>query len=308
MDPFITRQQQMENWLESALLLGSMVAFTALLGWQLAGISGAIWTLLAALFLTLSASRLSGAALLRMQGAREIPRYRASGLHALVTELARRAHLRNVPRLFLMESPVPQAMAVGAGPHAALAVTRGLLQRLDPPELAGVLGHEISHIRHGDTRLMVLAQAFTHFSQTLSRLATLLFFGNLLLLLAGLPPVPLSFLLLLWLAPGINALLQLALSRSREFAADLGAAELTGDPRALARALWDIERAQQRRPWWSLFWGWTPRPQPQAPSALRSHPATEERIRRLLELSEGGRRAAGQPYRSGGGFASDRIW
>jgi heat shock protein HtpX len=149
-------------------------------------------------------------------------------------------------------------------------------------ELAGVLAHELSHVRNGDLSVMALADAMTRFTQILSYLAIFLAIFNLPAWLLGDVDMPFLGLLLLYLAPSIGSLLQLALSRTREYDADTEGAELTGDPRALASALDKLERYQGSF-WEDLMFPVPTRRIPQ-PSLLRTHPPTEERIRRLLEL------------------------
>ncbi len=163
-----------------------------------------------------------------------------------------------------------------------IGLTEGLLRRLSLPELAGVLAHEISHVRNNDLAVMGLADVMTRFTQALSYLALFLAIFNLPAMLLGESDMPLSALLLLYLAPSIGSLLQLGLSRTREYDADLEGAELTGDPRSLASALEKLERYQGSF-WEDLMFPVPSRRIPQ-PSLLRSHPPTEDRVARLLAL------------------------
>jgi heat shock protein HtpX len=181
------------------------------------------------------------------------------------------------------------AFAVGSPEHSAIGITAGLLRGLDRRELAGVLAHEISHIRRRDTWVMSLADLITRATHGLSVIGQVLLLLNFPLLLMGALTVPWTAVLLLILAPTLSGLLQLALSRAREYDADLGAVELTGDPRGLASALGRLER---------LNAGWIeriflPGRRVPDPSLLRTHPSTAERIRRLHELE--GRPTSAEP-------------
>jgi heat shock protein HtpX len=172
------------------------------------------------------------------------------------------------------------AFSVGDRDRAVIALTDGILRRLDLRELAGVLAHEISHIRNRDLWLMSLADL----TGRLTRLMTLLGLGlvilGLPLWLGGGAPPPLVLILLLLFAPQLTVLLQLALSRAREFDADLDAVGLTGDPEGLISALARLER-HQRGFWEQILMPGQRLPEP---SLLRSHPPTEERIARLQAL------------------------
>jgi heat shock protein HtpX len=160
----------------------------------------------------------------------------APRLSSLVAELARRAGLDRNPTLFLIPTPLLQAMAAGSRAAPSMAVTSGLLQQLSSRELAAVLGHEIAHIRHGDMfvmRLAVAAGSMTHAMANAGLFLLIAYFP--VLWSTGSAPSPAAIALLIT-APMASDRLQLSLSRPREFLADAGAVELTGDPVSLARA------------------------------------------------------------------------
>jgi heat shock protein HtpX len=181
--------------------------------------------------------------------------------------------------LYLVPSPLVNAFAVGQRGDAALAVTYGLLRRLSSRELVGVLAHEVSHIRADDVRIMNL-------SDTVGRLTHGLAYVGLLLFVFAVPMVVTGTTRPLWVAavlivvPALMTLLQLALSRSREYDADLAAATLTGDPEGLASALEQLECAEGRL-WERVM---VPRGRIPDPLLLRTHPPTEERTHRLRAL------------------------
>lgn len=195
-------------------------------------------------------------------------------------ELAARAGLPAVPVPHYVPSGVVNAFATGSKHHAAIALTDGLLRSLTPRELTGVLGHEIAHIANEDLRVMGLADSISRLTHLLALLGQLAIVLSLPALLLGVTEVNWPALLLLAVAPQLALLAQLGLSRVREFDADRLAAELTGDPHGLASALAKIERVSRSwRAWLLPGWG---NPEP---SWLRTHPATAERIERLLELA-----------------------
>lgn len=279
------RASRWRNALQTLALLAGMAMVLGALGWLLGGRDGVIWALFMVLLTLLFVPRVPGPVLARLMGAMPLTPQTAPALHALLTQLARRAGLERLPRLYLLPGASLQAMAFGSREAPALAVTEGLLTTLPRRELAAVLAHELAHLRHDDLGVMLLAAVVGRV------IAILALAGQLMLILAlpalamGQEDIPWSALLLLALAPLVSDLLQLGLSRTREYDADHEAALLTGDPEGLARALLRLERAQ--RAWWEAWF--TPLRQWEPPSWLRTHPPTQERVRRLLELAESGR-------------------
>lgn len=269
------------NLVQSVVLLAGMTGLLALLGWTLAGLTGLVLTALFGVLALAIGTRLPSAMILRLWGARELTDAEAPRLLALLRALAERAELAVVPRLYYVPVPVMQAFTVGSPDDPAITVSDGLLRRLSLREIAGVLAHEVSHVRHYDTWILMLADAVTRLTRTLATVGLILVLVNLPLVLAGAVYVPWAFVLLLILAPTVSTLLQLALSRAREFHADLGAAELTGDPGGLASALVKLERAQKGM-WESIL---MPGRRVPEPPILRTHPETDERVRRLGELA-----------------------
>ena len=273
------RSSKLRNLAHSVLLLGGMLGLLCLSAWIVWGGTGAIVALLGgALGLALTPS-VSPEWLLSFYKAREIRLHELPDLIHLLDALSRRAGLPR-PRLFYVPSLALNAFAVGRPEASCVAVTHGLLTALTRRELAGVLAHELSHIRNRDLWLMMLADAISRLTSLMSNLGLVLLILNLPLIMSGQATVPWSLVWLLILAPTATSLLQLALSRAREFDADLDAARLTGDPAGLASALAKLERRQGR------FWEEVilPGRRMPDPSLLRTHPPSKERIRRLLEL------------------------
>jgi heat shock protein HtpX len=211
------------------------------------------------------------------------PRNGGSILH-IADVLSDRAELPAPPRVYVIPSMTLNAFATGTPQKSIIGVTEGLLRRLTLNELAGVLAHEISHIRNNDLAVMSLADVMTRFTQMLSYLALFLALFNLPAFILGDSEISFTGLLLLYLAPTAGSLIQLALSRTREYDADLEGAGLTGDPASLASALEKLERYQGH------FWEDMMLPVPgrriPTPSLLRSHPLTQERVTRLRALQD----------------------
>lgn len=272
-------QLRRQNLVQSALVLAAMGLLMAGVGWLLAGIDGVLWGLGGGLVALLLQPGLSWPLLQRLYRARFLRPEEAPGLYHLIHALADRAGISAPPALFYIPSPVVQAVTVGRGEQAAIGLTEGLLRVLSRREIAGVLAHEISHIRHRDLWLMQLAGAAGRLTHLFSTLGLVLIFLYLPLALAGQVTIPLPLLLLLVFAPTVSALLQLTLARTREFEADAGAVELTGDTRGLISALDKLERLQG-----GLWEGFAQRPRGPLARLLRTHPETAERIARLDAL------------------------
>ncbi len=283
-DPQAWLYNLLRNRLQSLLLVACTVSIPALAGWLLWGWEGLLMLAPPVLVLLLLGVRMPPRLVMRLFRARPLSVAEVPRLYRLVGELATRAELPRVPDLYLLQTPMVNAFAAGHPDEAAVAVTSGLLQTLDQRELAGVLAHEISHIRNRDLRLMALAGWCEQVTSLLAGLGLLLILFNLPQLLLGrlrLDPVA---LLLLLAAPHLASLLQRGLSRVREFDADLNAVMLTGDPEGLARALARLEWRQ--RSFWRRMFGPAP---VELPYLLRTHPPTEERLRRLSDVSLAGR-------------------
>jgi heat shock protein HtpX len=218
---------------------------------------------------------------LRMYRAREVGSRDLPEVLQVLARLAESAGLERVPRLYYVPSTMLNAFAVGGREDAAIAVTDGILRALSLRELAGVLAHEVSHIRNRDLWLMSIADLAGRLTHLMALFGVTLVMISLPLWLSGAGGVPPLLIPLLVFAPQITTLLQLALSRAREFDADLDAAGLTGDPDGLASALARLER-YQRSAWEQILLPGYRLPQP---SVLRTHPRAEERIARLKRLS-----------------------
>lgn len=267
------------NRLQTFLLICLLLGIFLLTGWLLLGKEGLWLVILASMIILLiepaAASRLT----LMFYRARPIAFHEAPELCRIVTFLAERAKLKHVPTLYYVASPMVNAFTVGSQRHAVIAVTDGLLRCLSLREIAGVLAHETAHISNGDLFVMGLADYISRLTSVLALVGQILLFFAIPSVLLGYMTINWAALLLLIVSPYLALLVQLGLSRVREFNADLKAIQFTGDPESLAAALLKIEQVSRSwRAWLLPGWG-NPHP-----SWLRTHPATEERIRRLLLL------------------------
>jgi heat shock protein HtpX len=267
------------NRLQTILLLGLMTCYAGFVGWMLWGPDGLWFLVVWGAFLLFFSPQLSARWVLQMYGARPVSQAQAPEYHQALATLAARAGLPAAPSLWWVPSPMVNAFAVGRRDASAIAVTDGLLRTLSPRELAAVLAHETAHIAHGDLFVMGLADVISRITSAMSFVGLILIFMALPQALAG-GDVDWWPLFLLAAAPQVSLMAQLGLSRTREFDADLTAAQLTDDPEGLASALVRLERVQNGFLRRILFPG---RGVPE-PSWLRTHPTTEERVQRLRDL------------------------
>ncbi|HEX8960377.1 MAG TPA: zinc metalloprotease HtpX [Geobacteraceae bacterium] len=274
--------QRVTNVIQTAILLLALVALLLALGWFFAGIYGVLWAIFIGVIPLFVSLRMFPTLVLKMYGACPLDSSDVPLLAALVEELGTRAGLVLPPRLYYITSKTALVFSTGWGNRSSIAVTGGLLGLLSLRELAGVLAHEISHIRNKDTWVMSFADMVSRVTGILSFLGQLLIIVNLPLIILKYHSLPWIPLLLMLFAPVFSALLQLALSRTREFSADLDAAGISGDPAGLAAALAKLETYQTSL----LKVGPFRMRKRMGPALLRTHPLTEERIQRLRLLEE----------------------
>lgn len=230
------------NQVKTFMLMAAMVALFMGFGFLLGGRQGALVAFLIAAAMNAFAYWNSDKLVLKMHNAREVgPDH---PLHALVAELARRADLP-MPRVYIVEQAQPNAFATGRNPqNAAVAATTGLLQLLDRDEIAGVMAHELAHIKNRDTLVMTITATL---AGAISMLANFFWLFNSNRGQSG-GPGPIAALLAMIVAPIAAALVQMAISRTREYGADAIGAEISGRPRALASALAKLSSTARRVP------------------------------------------------------------
>lgn len=279
------------NEIKTAALLGLLSGLLVLGGYYLVGNEQGLYMGLVFAALTSFGSwYYSDRAALATYNAQPIARHESPELYDTVASLSDRAGIP-MPKLFIVPTQSPNAFATGRDPeHATVAVTQGILDLLSREELEGVLAHELTHIRNHDTLTQAVAGTIA---------GAITFLGRILTFGALYGPVtrdnrqggnPIGVLFLIVLAPIAAALLQFAISRTREYSADLGSAEITGNPKALATALEKLEAMGRQipmngNPAMSALLIVNPLSTKGLLTLFRTHPPTEERIRRLLELA-----------------------
>ncbi len=285
----------MGNTLKTVLLLTSLTVLLVLMGNVAGGTGGMIFAFGLALIMNFGAYWFSDKMALAMAGAKEVSYEESPKLHQIVDHLSALASVPK-PRVYLIESETPNAFAAGRDPsHAAVAVTTGIMHALSRDELAGVLAHELAHVTNRDTLISAVVATIAGAITMIANMAQwALLFGGFRGEdeeegaggLAGIA----SGLLMIFLAPIAAALIQLAISRSREFAADATGARILGDPLPLASALEKLDAASHVRPLEvspGMAHQFTVQPLRGGGLAglFSTPPSTEERVSRLRQMA-----------------------
>jgi len=274
------------NWFKTGLLMAAITALFGAVGALLGGGQGMLVALVLAAAMNFWAYWFSDRMVLKLYRAQEVDQTSAPQLYGTVRELAGRAGLP-MPKVYLIDELQPNAFATGRdAEHAAVAATTGILQLLTTRELRGVLAHELAHVRHRDILTSTITASIAGAISTLAQFG--MFFGGR----DDHDRNPVVAILVLILAPIAAMLIQLAISRGREYEADRGGAEISGDPRALADALAKIERyargvpleTAETHPATAQMMIINPLSGGELSGLFRTHPPTEERIARLLTM------------------------
>jgi heat shock protein HtpX len=285
----------MWNTAKTAILFTALTGLLLFIGSALGGSAGLVIAFVLAGAMNLGAWWFSDKIALRLSGAREVTALEQPELHGMVAELSARAGIPK-PRVYLMERPEPNAFATGRDPqHGAVAVTSGIMQLLTRDELAGVVAHELAHIRNRDT---LISSVTATIAGAISIIADMILWTAIFGGFGGSDEEEgggiAGGLVMLIFAPIAAMLIQLAISRSREFAADADGARIYGNPLPLASALEKLEAehlsrprtAQQEvRPATAHLYIVNPLHGGGLIGLFRTHPATEERVRRLRALA-----------------------
>ena len=279
----------MFNLLKTAVLMAAITALFMLIGGYVGGRQGMVVALLIALGLNFFSYWFSDKLVLKMYNAREVDETSAPQFHRMIAELVQRAGLP-MPRVYVIDEAAPNAFATGRNPeHAAVAATTGIMQVLSANELRAVMAHELTHVAHRDILISTISATMAGAISMLANFAV--FFGGRDS--EGRPANPIAGLAVALLAPLAASLIQLAISRAREFEADRGGAELSGDPRSLASALEKIQAyargtpllAAERNPQTAQMMIVNPLHGGGVASLFSTHPSTDERVARLLAMA-----------------------
>jgi len=280
----------MFNMLKTAVLMAAITALFMTMGSMLGGRQGMMLALVIALGMNFFSYWFSDKLVLKMYRAQEVDETSAPQFVRMVRELADRAGLP-MPKVYLIDEDAPNAFATGRNPeHAAVAATTGIIRMLSERELRGVMAHELTHVKHRDILISTI-------SATMAGAISML--GNFAMLFGGRDGEgrranPIVGLAMMILAPLAASLIQMAISRAREFEADRGGAEISGDPQALASALQKIDRvaqgipleAAERHPETAQMMIVNPLSAGGLRGLFSTHPATEERVERLLAMPQ----------------------
>ncbi|MBS0447193.1 MAG: zinc metalloprotease HtpX [Proteobacteria bacterium] len=284
----------MFNMLKTAVLMAAITALFMAIGSLLGGRQGMMLALLFAVGMNFFSYWFSDKLVLKMYNAQEVDEASAPQFYRMVRDLAQRAQLP-MPKVYVIQEDAPNAFATGRNPeHAAVAATTGIMRILSERELRGVIGHELAHVRHRDILISTISATMAGAISMLANFA--MFFGGRDS--EGRQTNPIVSILVMLLAPLAASLIQMAISRAREFEADRGGAEISGDPQALASALEKIHRvaqgipleAAERHPETAQMMIMNPLSGRGIANLFSTHPSTEERVARLMAMVPAGAR------------------
>ena len=280
----------MFNWVKTAMLMAAIMALFGIVGGMLGGRQGMLMALVFGGAMNVISYWFSDKMVLKMYNAQEVDETSAPQFYAMVRDLAQRANLP-MPRVYIIDEQQPNAFATGRNPeHAAVAATSGILQLLSASELRGVMAHELAHVAHRDILISTISATMAGAISALANFA--MFFGGRDS--DGRPANPLATIAVALLAPLAASLIQMAISRAREYEADRGGAEISGDPNALADALGKIQMYAEGRiplgpaeahPETAQMMILNPLSGGGIKGPFSTHPPTAERIARLRALA-----------------------
>ncbi len=278
----------MFNMMKTAILMAAITALFMAIGSMLGGRAGMMLALVVAVGMNFFSYWFSDKMVLKMYNAREVDETSAPRFYNMVRELAQRAQMP-MPKVYLIDEAAPNAFATGRNPeNAAVAATTGILNVLTERELRGVMAHELAHVKHRDILISTISATMAGAISMLANFAA--FFGGRDS--EGRPANPIAGIAVAILAPLAASVIQMAISRAREFEADRGGAEISGDPAALASALDKIHRyaqgiplhAAEAHPETAQMMIMNPLSGGGLRGLFSTHPATEERIARLMAM------------------------
>lgn len=275
------------NWLKTSILMAGIVALFGAVGAMIGGQQGMLIALLFGGAMNLWAYWFSDKMVLKMYNARQVDATTSPYLYNMVRELAHRANLP-MPKVYIIDEAQPNAFATGRNPdNAAVAATTGIMRMLSERELRGVMAHELAHVKNRDILISTMSATVAGAISMLAQFG--MFFGGR----GDNRPHPALQILVMILAPMAAMIIQMAISRTREFGADRGGAEISGDPEALASALAKIEsyakgipmHAAEQHPETAQMMIMNPLSGGGLRGLFSTHPSTQERIARLRALA-----------------------
>lgn len=282
----------MFNWFKTAVLMAAITALFVMAGGLIGGEQGMLMALLIAFGMNFFSYWFSDRMVLSMMNAQEVDETTAPHVYRLIQELSQNAQLP-MPRVFLIQEDAPNAFATGRNPdHAAVAATTGILRLLTDRELRGVMAHELAHVQHRDILISTISATMAGAISALANFA--IFFGGRDS--EGRPANPFAGILVAILAPLAASLIQMAISRAREYEADRGGAEISKDPEGLALALDKIHKyssgqvfsAVEQHPETAQMMIMNPLSAEGVAGLFSTHPPTEDRIHRLMTMAKTG--------------------
>lgn len=282
----------MFNLAKTAILMAAITALFIVVGGMLGGEEGMLIALLIAIGMNFFSYWFSDTMVLKMTNAQQVDEHSAPQLYAMVKELAEKAGLP-MPKVFLIDEDAPNAFATGRNPeNAAVAATTGILRVLSPRELRGVMAHELAHVKHRDILISTVAATMAGAISALANLAMFAGGRNS----EGRQGNPIAALAVMILAPLAASLIQMSISRAREYEADRGGAEMSSDPESLAQALQKIHayaqgipfQAIERHPETAQMMIINPLTAGGLSQLFSTHPPMEERVARLISMSKNG--------------------
>ena len=278
----LLEQNGYEHVAQTLIVLVSMTTLMFFLGWMLAGVSGVVLTAVISITLLITNGYHRPARILKTLRAVPLGPQIHPELNDITRKIAHRAGLARAPRLYCVPSKVMNAFVVGKEENAVIVLTDSLLRNLSYREVAGILGHEMAHIRNRDLWVMGIADATMRIVYFLSTIGQVLVLVTLPAILYGDIQIAVMPVLLLFFAPTSCLLLLMALSRTREYEADRTGVTLVGDPYGLVSALGKLDRYHNGilSRFFLTSWKLT------QPSLLQTHPPTRDRISRLLSMTE----------------------
>lgn len=279
----------LENWFKTTILMAGIVVLFATVGMLLGGQNGMLIALVFAGAMNVYAYWFSDKMVLKMYNAQQVDASNAPEFYAMIAELAQRAGLP-MPKVYIIDEAQPNAFATGRNPeHAAVAATTGIIRMLSPRELRGVMAHELAHVKHRDILISTMSATVAGAISAIAQFGMLFGGGSN----NGERNVnPVVAILIMIVAPLAAMLIQMAISRSREFGADAGGAAISGDPAALADALRKIEayahniplQTAEMHPETAQMMIINPLTADGMKNLFRTHPSTEERVAKLMSM------------------------